>query len=531
MDLFGSLDIMGSGAKSYSVPSDPPTSAQPGPEDFFQVPERGEQRDLNPGPQAEESGEPSVRVTASERAAVHKFIRESKSQLDLDINELQLAFSQMGLSANQRPSDHHIDQLVENLSLDEQKIPEARKIFSELFDATPGRPIRDYLGDGAGGLGIVSMMQMERRQGQLNQSLEDLSQKFFVEKKLQSGAQAAKTKEIGELPKFAEPTEPTEPIEPRQDLLETAKLPLKGIHLEEDSLRNERAQDPQWGPSRQPTEKTMAAGLKSSEVPSSGDGFDISTLVEMNGDEKVSDLEVNIKNMVASQHPVDQTPSQMEAKRPQGGVASTEGTLMTGGVTPQVDSQLQTSSTASPVRGPEMLMSAVRVADSEGQSNVNEILNQAQFLARRGGGEVKVILHPEGLGEVNLRVHSKDGQISVEMLTQSAEAKRVLENGLGDLRASLAAQKIGVDQIKVENTGEAAKDFNNPQEQQQRQSAQNFMEQFRQENQAFRRGFLDMPGIRAYRSQIQDPADNEDMIAAIQGDRKRAMAKRLDLVA
>ncbi len=498
---------------------------------------------------SEDSG--AHRVSGQERAAVQKFVREVQNSLDLEANQLEMAFLQVSSLGLQAPPVQQIGELVESLSLESDQAEKAREIFKDLFEATPGRPLEAYIMPGAGGLGILSMMSQGQKQGQLHQSLEDLNQRFFIEQKMlatkktvveestQVSPQPAPSR-IG-FEKILESSQKTS-VEPGQwplgmvsqvgkslgaqspQLLEAEPLEVEPLELEGQEGASNAQRGLRTSESAHPLQPTpegqrQPGGLQEAqffkEQPTSS--------------RPSAALEPNLTSM-------PQTPSSPElsevVKATDSGISEVGAKDFRGeSFQPIVSAAPGSSSSNAATSLSAPLPSLVsRVTSAEPEANINEILNQAQFVAKRGGGEVKVILYPEGLGEVNLKVNVKDGQVNVQMLTQSVEAKKLLETQLGDLRTQLVAQKINVDQIKVE-TADLARDFSQQQEQQQRHTAQHFMEQFRQENQAFRRGFLDMPGIRAYRSQIHDPAHNEDMVAAAQAARREAMARRLDLVA
>lgn len=53
------------------------------------------------------------------------------------------------------------------------------------------------------------------------------------------------------------------------------------------------------------------------------------------------------------------------------------------------------------------------VTSNDHEANMRQIINQAQYLIKRGGGEVKVQMTPEGLGTVNLKILVQDGKVNV----------------------------------------------------------------------------------------------------------------------
>lgn len=168
-------------------------------------------------------------------------------------------------------------------------------------------------------------------------------------------------------------------------------------------------------------------------------------------------------------------------------------------------------------------------SEGEQAANVKEIVGQTNFLVKKGGGEAKVSLNPDGLGQVNLKVAVNDGQVSVEMVTESNEVKKILEKGLGDLKANLASHKLGVEQVRVDFSGEVSKSFDHAHDEAQRQSAESFMEQFRQENGAFRRNFFGISGARM--TDHPNEGGPEDPLTQVQASKKKNSSRRLDLVA
>ena len=106
------------------------------------------------------------------------------------------------------------------------------------------------------------------------------------------------------------------------------------------------------------------------------------------------------------------------------------------------------------------------------------------------------------------------------------KSKKLIEKGLGDLKSTLASQKLSVDEIKVDVSQDMQNEKNSQQEQAERDLAQKFMRDFRRENQAWRQNFIQPPGARAYASQMDPTTSLEEA-----GKVKPKSNKRLDLVA
>lgn len=143
--------------------------------------------------------------------------------------------------------------------------------------------------------------------------------------------------------------------------------------------------------------------------------------------------------------------------------------------------------------------------------NIEKIMNQAQMVVRKGGGEATIKMNPEGLGEVHLKIMVKEGKVNVEMATETKEAKKLIENHLSDLKASLGDQKLTMESVKIESTLKSSSDHSqnhkNPDfnQDQGRDNARQMFQQFREDNLNRREPFMEMPGIRAYAKSPSGP--------------------------
>jgi flagellar hook-length control protein FliK len=173
----------------------------------------------------------------------------------------------------------------------------------------------------------------------------------------------------------------------------------------------------------------------------------------------------------------------------------------------------------------------------EQRSNGPELMRQAQLLVNQGGGEMKMQLRPEGLGEVHLKVKVENGQVQIQMLTESDSAKKAIEGSLDELRSGLAQNKLHVDAMKIEVGTDLAKQRFEQQQQesqrdQARQMAQNFMGQFREGRQGFHQSLGENRGWREYRpSRVADAPTADAVVSASSSARAASASRRLDLVA
>lgn len=175
-----------------------------------------------------------------------------------------------------------------------------------------------------------------------------------------------------------------------------------------------------------------------------------------------------------------------------------------------------------------------QMAQASGQGpqpmTVPDLVQKAQIMVTKGGGEMKVTMNPEGLGEVAMRVSVEGGKVSVQMVTESDEAKKLIERSIGDLKSGLAQNHLQIDTIKVDTATNLGKQLDQQYQDAQRQAAHQNLEQFRQDQQGWRRSFFDSPNVRQYRNQNDAPRDAQAPTSST-SSAKRAASRRLDLVA
>lgn len=151
------------------------------------------------------------------------------------------------------------------------------------------------------------------------------------------------------------------------------------------------------------------------------------------------------------------------------------------------------------------------LSPQERLNNIQQLSTAAESLAARGGGEVKVVLAPEGLGTIQLKVSVLEGKVQVEMKAENKASQKAIENSLSELRHSLASHNLSVDSVKVD----VGSDFSQRESSQQafsqqqpdlgRDQARQFMNQFREQNLSQRQSFFEAPGFKSYRSQNDEP--------------------------
>jgi flagellar hook-length control protein FliK len=212
-------------------------------------------------------------------------------------------------------------------------------------------------------------------------------------------------------------------------------------------------------------------------------------------------------------------------------------TDLSASATPIATSLAQGVKSASVTAPGDMMMSRQPTSADE-QANIRDLIKNAQIMVKRGGGEMKVEMTPEGMGKVQLKVAVENGQVNVQMLTESDSAKRLLEKGMNELRTTLAAHDLKVETLRVDVGNDVSKQMDQQATQDQarqnaRQFAQDFMGSFREQNQGFRQGLFEQSGWRSYgRNQRRENVGPEvSASVSAQGSAKSNGDKRLNVVA
>ena len=179
----------------------------------------------------------------------------------------------------------------------------------------------------------------------------------------------------------------------------------------------------------------------------------------------------------------------------------------------------------------------VQMGPVDKAENNQLLLNQAQVLIQKGGGEMKLEMSPEGMGSVQMRLKVMDGKVELQLSAENKEVKKVLENSIQDLKASLAAHKLVVDQVRVDvvnqtmGSSDVRQDLQNQMNdfmnQQQRDGTKQFWQQFNENfgNRQDRESYFDAQNIRTGMREQKLPGFGDDRAstARVQGNRGRSL--------
>ncbi|MGZ3660829.1 MAG: flagellar hook-length control protein FliK [Bdellovibrionota bacterium] len=78
-----------------------------------------------------------------------------------------------------------------------------------------------------------------------------------------------------------------------------------------------------------------------------------------------------------------------------------------------------------------------------------ELGTNVAFHANKGGGEMRIVLHPDDMGEVKLKVGTKNGKVEVQVTADNEDVAKLLRGGSKDLEASLKSQNLSLSKFEV----------------------------------------------------------------------------------
>ncbi|MEK4510311.1 flagellar hook-length control protein FliK [Paenibacillus sp. FSL K6-2524] len=77
------------------------------------------------------------------------------------------------------------------------------------------------------------------------------------------------------------------------------------------------------------------------------------------------------------------------------------------------------------------------------------LVSKMDIVKLQGISEAKISLYPEHLGQVDVKITMRDGQMIAQFVTETALAKESLEQQMGQLRSALQAQGLQVTKLEV----------------------------------------------------------------------------------
>lgn len=498
----------------------------------------------------EEKMESNPEQSLTQRIAMKNFLFKMKKELNIAPEELINAFAKLTTEELLSPPEQSLETLLSNLELNREEQQRARTLFHQMLKQTASTAMADYLKESNSDIAISILSKKELQNKRLQDSVLSINQQFFVNPKENMTENELPGDTI--LPVAGLATNSTaSTFSHKKDSIEHAPgfFDISGLTPTSPSELSQATELMNSFPEIRPEEllqnSQSTTPQKQTEDPAFLQGdLEIAQNFELQSNSKEKTF---LQNLPLIEDGAFSTPTQQDSAA---SVVPKLGSEMVSlgeqaNTTNDQDSSFSFKeggegevaysvvvARESQVPNPKEFVIDPRPTTDESQeaANVKEVVNQARLMIKKGGGEMKIHLSPQGLGEVTMKVNVENGKVNVEMLTDNSDAKKIIEKGISELKATLASHKLNVENIKVDTSADLLGDLSQKQREAERQFAQQFMGEFRNNNNAWRENFLGFAGTRAYKSQTQDEAENPFLTVQSQRPTSRA-ERRLDLVA
>jgi len=492
-------------------------------------------------PEAKNQEAPVLLPRASEekQKVMSIFMQKMQEELGVSPEEVTYAFSQLSVEDLKLPPELTAEKVISQLGLSSEDAQLALGLYNEMLAMTAAVGLSGYLAETNQQAGVHVLSKKEAHLMKLRHSLDGMNDRFFM-----NGPFSGKTgfEQTGKI----------------DQALANNQMPAQhpAIGYSADLQKNQGQPLIKDQNNIMATTAAVGAGLTAmNEAEMKSAAKDISTAAPNVYDKNISEQNGMFDITQFTETEIPLTPkmqSSIEAALSSGseiemaeqGTTTTVMTMADQSATDQSNDGLEQNNSgeeafadaelavvnqnAAKPNNSAFTIGRPQPTEAEVQGNVKEVISQAQYLAQKGGGEMKVSLNPDGLGHVQLKVKMQNGQLTVEMITSSNEAKNALEKGLGELRDSLALHKLNLDSIKIDNAKDISSQLNQQRDGQEQGFQQRFLQDFRERNQGMKRDMYEFGAPSVPRSQTRDEAANAAYNNYAQ---KKDASRRLDLVA
>jgi flagellar hook-length control protein FliK len=504
--------------------------------------------------------------TATRQAAMEIFLDRMENEVGVEPSDVLESFSKLSMSEMMAPPEESADKIISQLGLDDKKSQKAMGLYNEMLAMTAAAGMSQYLTNKGQEAQFQVMDKKEVELRNLRSSIGQMSDKFFM-----TGGFSPNTG-IDQQAKITDAAAMNSQMQNPALTNDSAKT----LNTEDQNQQNENFDQAETTASlgvsssldtaapqtKLPLDGMSAAPQGESVLPQNFQQFnDVQDSPdEITNDQLDDAIKSNVKTKVAQPKgnetvaaasvPQVNQPVTTQAAQPVEaaavnplhamGMGNHSGPAADGSKDDGTDSD---KSDGSPIdiragqqigtekigHNKDFVVAAPKATAADVQNNIKDIISQAQFLAKKGGGEMKVSLNPDGMGQVSLKVKSVKGQVSVEMVTSSEEAKKLLEKGLSELKDNLAVHKLHLDSIKIDSSKDISNQLSQQKQDLEQGFQQKFLSDFKDQNQGFKREMFEFGAPRMPESQSRDQDPNAKYAAAYK--RKSDSSRRLDLVA
>ena len=125
----------------------------------------------------------------------------------------------------------------------------------------------------------------------------------------------------------------------------------------------------------------------------------------------------------------------------------------------------------------------IRGANAEERLSSEALLGVTQGIrnfSAQGGGEMRIRLRPDNLGELNVRVSTRGGEVSLQIQASDDRAKRIIEESMSHLKDRMNAQNLSLGVVDLSVSSSQSGGFTPDSQSQSRQQSSGFGQDFSQ---------------------------------------------------
>lgn len=463
------------------------------------------------------------------RVVWNDFLRKMKDDLDVSAEDVLSAFAELSDEELAQPPQETINAVVTALGLNAEQSQTAKNYLSDLIAKTKSNSMGEELGKSQKQINLTLMSQREAQRKTINRGVDQLQQNFFM-KNPQASAGMMTQAQVAALSAKGEAAAAMGRPAGRDMEMTTIAAPaseIPGMNVSAPPTNFPQVPGEKAEPKNTIDEmvraflspQTKTGTLKAGEMSAapvaaavaggaSAVGADTAMQAAAAGSLSAGSVKGLLEDLTSGKDSEED------------GEYSSDASFLGAGLAGEAKNQN--------VAAPSAEFQAEMTKMAKEPISVPDLVDKAQIMVHEGGGEMKVTLTPDGMGEVAMKVSVHEGKVQVQMITESDEAKKLIERQLGELKSSLHANDLKLDTIKIDTASNLGKQLEQQYQDAQRQQTQTAWEQFRQDNQGWRRSQFETPSAKLYKGQGDAPRDLQAPNVTAQ---RKNINRRLDLVA
>jgi flagellar hook-length control protein FliK len=123
--------------------------------------------------------------------------------------------------------------------------------------------------------------------------------------------------------------------------------------------------------------------------------------------------------------------------------------LLAGGLESMVSPMRNAPVASAPVEVTGNVVQGRMAQDRLSSESLSGISGGIRNLSLSGGGEMRVRLRPDNLGELNIHVTTQGNQVGLKIQASDEKAKKILEESIGHLKESMAGHRLELNQVDL----------------------------------------------------------------------------------